>query len=1272
MFYLDHVGIVRQLKKNRSARPSAFVCFAALLALFTSVVAGCGGGGASAPPPPQAITVTVTPTSQSVLLGVTQQFTATVTGTANMGVAWSVNGVSGGNATVGTISSSGLYTAPGDLPSPARVTVTATSQADTSRHADSSITVTSDIAVAVATNPAFTLSVPTGSTVPMTASITSQGKPDQKLNWSVNGITGGNSTVGTVSETGPNTATYQAPAAVPTPFIVTISATTVADTSKAASLPMIVAGTVASISQFISAASGGTITLPDGSNVTIPASVLSADQTVTLSELSVLPQQPPNQLVVGVGPSLQVTLTTPVPSSAASGQARIAKIRQTAQSGTPNDPDIVFTINEQSISAGLNGSLGLSTLTDVAGNSTSLTTSSNFDSTTSFASLSMHSSWLSNLGSSVKSFGVSLVNNVLLIFPKLFIVSQLPANKCWDTSDPNNPQWKDFSSCSSQISGKKVLVVVHGMMSCVEGMAPSATISGIQGIQNSNYGVIVGFDYDWTQHLADSAALLAAYLGKLGQLGAQQIDMLAHSEGVPVSLYAASQASDRNLITNFVGLAGPIVGTPVASDPSTLLQVLLHLDYQFRSSCPLFLKLSLDFTSISQQPFQQDLQKDSQVLTKVILPQVAANLSSTRIFLAGGTNPGPLQNVYNLTGSPFGSTPNDGVVGLDSSLGYNSQSIVHPLPPFNLFHADLPKNTTKSGALSDMANQVSHNSSPQFNCQSALSGCEGAQDSPFIFTGSGFSPNVADIQIFNQNQTGAVAALQTSGLQDSGGTISWSMPICQEPAGLYSIFSFDGTLASNNIMQKVDVGNCQAVNPVPTLASVSPTAIPVGNFTLTLNGTNFVPGAQAFFGATALSTQFVSSTQLTATGTATVSQVGNVPVTVNNPPPGGGTSNSVSVTVVNTSSSGSGSTGIIPGTVNGQLVDKAYVPQPNVGSISVVNVDSQSSTGALITTIPMPAGYTPNATAVNPATSIVVVISYSSPDVQVIDAIQDKLVATYTSPVTQFAGFSGGNCMICGALVDPSTNHAVLDTAQGTLLLDLTTGQFGSFIPSLAAENFAFNSNSRIALLPTYSQLGFVGLQALNVDTGALSQYSASVGSSPDSAAVDLTTNLAVIPDEFSGVQYIVNMQQATFAGGSFSAPLTSLSLSACGNEWTMVSIENVSHILFLGAEFDSCAAVEQLPSAPVSGPPPTPTSFVWGQMPATPDGFIWNNGGDPHGIAVFTSVVNGRSYGFLVDANAPWVARIDLVAVTSAPPLSGGAPGQVDLTPFVFFIQTQ
>jgi hypothetical protein len=184
-----------------------------------------GSGAAQQPPPPPPVTVSVAPSSANVVLGATQSFTATVSNAANTAVTWSVNSVSGGNSSVGTISASGLYTAPQLLPSPAAVTVTAISQADPTRSASATVSVTSDVVVSV--SPAAP-PVELGAMLQFTASVTSAGNPDRRVNWSVDGIPGGSSTLGTVDANG----LYTAPSILPTPPSVTLTATSVADPSK--------------------------------------------------------------------------------------------------------------------------------------------------------------------------------------------------------------------------------------------------------------------------------------------------------------------------------------------------------------------------------------------------------------------------------------------------------------------------------------------------------------------------------------------------------------------------------------------------------------------------------------------------------------------------------------------------------------------------------------------------------------------------------------------------------------------------------------------------------------------------------------------------------------------------------------------------------------------------------------------------------------------------------------------------------------------------------
>jgi hypothetical protein len=97
----------------------------------------CGGGSSGG----QQITVAIDPTSTVVTVNEVTPFKDTVTGTTNTAVNWEVNGVVGGGATTGTISGSGVYTAPAQVPNPAKVTVTVLLQADATKSASASVTI---------------------------------------------------------------------------------------------------------------------------------------------------------------------------------------------------------------------------------------------------------------------------------------------------------------------------------------------------------------------------------------------------------------------------------------------------------------------------------------------------------------------------------------------------------------------------------------------------------------------------------------------------------------------------------------------------------------------------------------------------------------------------------------------------------------------------------------------------------------------------------------------------------------------------------------------------------------------------------------------------------------------------------------------------------------------------------------------------------------------------------------------------------------------------
>jgi len=94
---------------------------------------------------PPSVSVSISPTNTSLQVGQSQQFSAAVSGTTNTAANWLVSGILGGNLSVGTISSAGLYTAPTSVPS-SPVTVTAQSAYQPSSSATASVTITAPVA----------------------------------------------------------------------------------------------------------------------------------------------------------------------------------------------------------------------------------------------------------------------------------------------------------------------------------------------------------------------------------------------------------------------------------------------------------------------------------------------------------------------------------------------------------------------------------------------------------------------------------------------------------------------------------------------------------------------------------------------------------------------------------------------------------------------------------------------------------------------------------------------------------------------------------------------------------------------------------------------------------------------------------------------------------------------------------------------------------------------------------------------------------------------
>jgi len=141
------------------------------------------------------------PNSAQLFPGGNKQFNALVENASSSAVNWQLSQPSGGNTDVGTISSSGYYTAPNSVPNQATVTVTAVLQADPTKTGSAIVTLQSlsSIQGPLTLSPKLS-SVTTSQTLQL--NVLTAGVTNTEVNWAVDGIANGSPTVGTISTSG--------------------------------------------------------------------------------------------------------------------------------------------------------------------------------------------------------------------------------------------------------------------------------------------------------------------------------------------------------------------------------------------------------------------------------------------------------------------------------------------------------------------------------------------------------------------------------------------------------------------------------------------------------------------------------------------------------------------------------------------------------------------------------------------------------------------------------------------------------------------------------------------------------------------------------------------------------------------------------------------------------------------------------------------------------------------------------------------------------------
>jgi len=365
-------------------------------------------------------------------------------------------------------------------------------------------------------------------------------------------------------------------------------------------------------------------------------------------------------------------------------------------------------------------------------------------------------------------------------------------------------------------------------------------------------------------------------------------------------------------------------------------------------------------------------------------------------------------------------------------------------------------------------------------------------------------------------------------------------------------------------------------NPVPTINSLSPSCAPKGeqalnpfaNGQLLVNGQNFVANSFVRWNGNNRPTTFSSSSQLTAQISASdIAATGTAAVTVFNPAPGGGSSNTSTFTIT--------AGGVSPQAIAVDPMGKfAYVanegcPEAFFGNLSMYTIDA--TTGALASIGPPVASNDEGgrSVTVDPFGKFAYVANWGEGDTAgsistyTINATTGALISTGTI----FGACPGLGCSLLAPFsvaVDPSGMFAYVANEGGfaptnvsMFIIDATTGaltSIGAVAAGGRAESVVVHPSGKFAYVANQSALpgsaGNVSMYTINAGTGGLTSIGTiAAGTDPVSVAVHPSGKFAYVTNSGSN-----NVSMYTISGTT--GALTSTGTIAAGTGPDSVAVD--------------------------------------------------------------------------------------------------------------------
>ncbi len=519
-------ALAAKINTARALLRTRAITVAVLAVLGLSLIA-CGGSKSSSSTPPPAVVAVATNVSAATVASTgTMTFTASVTGSSNTAVTWSVQEANGGTITAG-----GVYTPPSTA---GTYHVLATSQADPTKVATIAVTVTAapppaSVSVSVT---AASGTVYANLTDQFTATVT--GSSNTAVTWTITEGSAG----GTISATG----LYAAPSTAGTYHVV---ATSQADTTKSKSLPV-------------------TVTIPKPTFTSTPSTTLGEAATYSYPITATDPS----------GTAITYTLTSPVTGASISGSA-LSWTPTGVAPLTGREMPTTFTVTATTALGGANTQTWIVTpLRQVV-----VSRIDTFWTTTGASPQALLS--LPTLGATVPGWSAptcvsggvtySLCAGSLTSLDGTYTIDNVPAGYYWLTIDPVEMV---FTNTSSFDVSKDYV----GNLDSATAVATPVTFSGLTGTFSPGDAIWVGSP-NTNAWFAPQAALVTPFTDS-ELIAIDTLPLIATGDPSWVLQYSSSStgnasysgssiSADVNLETSFT-YATPITGALAPSTSNTL------------------------------------------------------------------------------------------------------------------------------------------------------------------------------------------------------------------------------------------------------------------------------------------------------------------------------------------------------------------------------------------------------------------------------------------------------------------------------------------------------------------------------------------------------------------------------------------------------------------------------------------------------------------------------------------------------------------------------